>query len=145
MEYSRILKFGPLIGVYAFYNVFATSAPADPWTAMKTALTNFAADPIAKLKAKTSNITTLAIVGIGVPILQKAFKIKSSGALGIIIKLGYYYVLGDQLAALINGPGRFGAVSGYTQASTWGGDQSAYHQPRPIMGMTSSSNYTTRR
>ena len=139
MEFSRLMKFSPLVGAYAFYNVFATSAPTDPWTAMQNAIKSFVADPITKLKAKTQNLTTLAIVILGVPILTKAMKIRPGGAVGMIVKLTTYYIIGDQLAALLNGPGRFGAMG-------WGGETSAYHQPMPsYSGYVDSSNFQKRR
>lgn len=141
MEYSKLLKLSPLIGVYAFYNVFATANPADPWTAMKNAITAFAADPITKIKSKTSNLTTLAIVIIAVPLLTKSFKLPA--AVKMVVKLLTYYIIGDQLAALLNGPGRFGAIGG--QSSTWGGQTSAYHQYRPTVGTVNSSSYMSGR
>jgi hypothetical protein len=136
---GRLNKFAPLVGVYAFYNVFATNYPSDPVGGMRTALTNFVADPLGKLQSKISNLTTLAIVIIGVPIALRAFKLPA--AVKMLVNLVVYYVIGDQVAAVFNGPGRFGAVSsGARSANVWGGDTSAYHNGIVSQGYTSAAN-----
>lgn len=138
-DLGKLNKFAPLIGVYAFYNVFATNYPADPVAAMRTALTNFVSNPIGILQAKIHNLTTLAIVIIGVPILMRMVKLPSS--VKMIVNLVVYYVIGDQVAAVLNGAGRFGAVSGQLMPGrTWGGEYSALHNGVPVSSYTPASS-----
>ena len=131
-ELGRLNKFAPLVGVYAFYNVFATNYPTDPIGGMRTALTAFMADPIAKLQSKITNLTNLAIVIIGVPILMRTIKLPA--VVKMVVNLGVYYFIGDQVAATLNGAGRFGAVGYGSRPQTWGGENSAYHQQRVSAG-----------
>ena len=57
-------------------------------------------------------------------------------AVKMLVNLFVYYVMGDQIAAVLNGAGRFGAVSSYRPQAAWGGDTSAFHQTRtPNAGM----------
>ena len=139
-DMQKLYKFAPFVGVYAFYNVFAKAYPADPIAGMKTALSAFMADPLTKLKAKSSNIMTLAVVIIGVPIVLKAAKLPVS--LKMVANIITYYIIGDQCAALINGPGVFGAGYGAGTGSynrvapvltSWGGADSAFHQEAQTM------------
>jgi len=132
-ELGKLNKLAPLIGVYAFYNVFATNYPADPVGGMRTALTAFMADPINKLQAKISNLTTLAIVIIGTPIALRMVKLPAS--VKMLVNLLVYYIMGDQLAAVLNGAGRFGAVSSYRPQVTWGGETSAFHNRTSSTGV----------
>ena len=138
-DLGKLRKFAPLVGVFAFYNVFATNYPADPIGGMRTALTAFMADPLGKLKLKMTNITNLAIVIIGVPILLKMVKLPS--AVKMIVNLAVYYFVGDQVASVFNGPGRFGSIS-YSgmNGETWGGETSAYQVSSPSAGVI-DNNY----
>jgi hypothetical protein len=135
-ELGKLKKFAPLVGVYAFYNVFATNYPADPVGGMRTALTDFMTDPLGKLQSKMTNITNLAIVVIGAPIVLKMFKLPAS--VKMIANIAVYYFVGDQAAAVLNGSGRFGAVGGYIMPgrarTTWGGETSAFKQYTPASG-----------
>jgi len=131
LELGRFNKFAPLVAVYAFYNVFATNYPTDPVGGMKTAFQNFVNNPMG-IFSKTNNLWTLGIVLIGVPVAMKSIKLPA--AVKMVINLFFYYVIGDQTAALLNGPGRFGAVSYGSRPQTWGGENSAYHQQRASAG-----------
>jgi len=126
-DLNKFQKYTWLAGAYAFYAVYATKNPADPFGQMWTDVQAWMTDPLGKIQTKINSVITIILAIIFAPIVSKVVGSKIP-ALKIAVSAFAYYIIGDQLASIVNQstPGVFGATRG--KSGSWGGERSAFHQ-----------------
>lgn len=137
-DLNKFSKYTWLAGAYAFYAVYAKKNVADPFGQMLTDIKAWMTDPLAKIQLKVNSVIMIIAILVFAPVVIKALKLP--GWIKVIFNAAAYYIIGDQLASIVNQttPGVFGATG--RPPGSWGGERSAFHQPRNAVSMI-SNNY----
>lgn len=126
-DLNRFSKYTWLASVVAFYQYYAAKYP-DPWTAIKNDFTKI--PTLDLLKTKVNEIISIIVILIVAPMVMKLIGARI-GPLKVLLNAAVYYVIGDQVAKVVDANYVATAfTAGGRSAMTWGGENSAYHLNR---------------